>query len=79
MLAKRIAPADPLTLAANLKHRKLLMLAARRDDIVPPSMAEALWNASGRQQIVWYDSTHYGAAVYLAAGLKQVVDHFKAD
>src|SRR5262249_14356165 len=48
-----IAPADPITCAANLKDRKLLILAAKKDDIVPPKAAEALWIASGRQQIVW--------------------------
>jgi dienelactone hydrolase len=78
-LARRIAPADPLTCAANLKDRRLLILAARRDDIVPPRMAEALWLASGKQKIVWYDCTHYGAIVYLAPALGQVLAHFTAD
>jgi dienelactone hydrolase len=78
-LAKLIAPADPLTCAANLKARKVLILAGRRDEIVPPKMAEALWRDSGRQKLVWYDCTHYGAIVYLAAALDQVVAHFGAD
>ena len=30
---------DPITCAANLKDRKLLIMAASRDDVVPPSMA----------------------------------------
>ncbi len=78
-LAQLIAPADPLTCAANLKQRKLLILAGKRDNIVPPKMAEALWKASGRQKIVWYDCTHYGAIVYLAAALDQIVKHFQAE
>ena len=78
-LAKLIAPADPLTCAANLKARKVLILAGQRDEIVPPKMAEALWRESGRQKLVWYDCTHYGAIVYLAAALDQVVAHFGAD
>jgi dienelactone hydrolase len=77
-LQKRIAQADPITCAANLKARKLLIIAGKRDDIVPPKMAEALWNASGRQQIVWYDCTHYGAVLYLPAGFDHVVKHFRA-
>ncbi len=79
MLAERIAPADPLTCAANLKDHRLLILAGKRDEIVPPKMAEALWKASGKQKIVWYDCTHYGAALYLAPALDQILTHFTAD
>src|SRR6185437_4969130 len=78
-LAAIIAPADPLTCAANLKDHKLLILAGKRDDIVPPKMAEALWKASGQQKIVWYDYTHYGAIVYLASALDHIVQHFQAE
>jgi dienelactone hydrolase len=78
-LAALLAPADPLTCAANLRDRKVLILAGKRDEIVPPKMALALWEATGRQKIVWYDCTHYGAAAYLAAGLDQIVKHFRAD
>ncbi len=79
MLARRIAPADPITCAANLEDRRLLILAGKRDDIVPPKMAEALWQASGKQKIVWYDCTHYGAVLYLAPALEQIRAHFTAD
>jgi dienelactone hydrolase len=77
-LARLLAPVDPLTCAANLKGHKLLLLAAKRDDIVPPRMAEALWQASGRQQIVWFDSTHYGAVVYIVPAMEHIVRHFGA-
>jgi dipeptidyl aminopeptidase/acylaminoacyl peptidase len=77
-VARFLAPVDPLTCAANLKDRKVLMLAARRDEIVPPRMAEALWRATGQQQIVWYDATHYSAALYLVPGLQHVVKLFGA-
>lgn len=73
-----MAPIDPITCAANLKKRRLLILAASRDDIVPPRMARLLWEASGKQKIVWYDATHYGAALHIADGLEQILDHFKA-
>jgi dienelactone hydrolase len=78
-LVKLIAPADPLTCAANLKTHKLLILAGKRDEIVPPKMAEALWKASGEQKIVWFDCTHYGAIVYLASALDHLVRHFGAE
>jgi dienelactone hydrolase len=77
-VAKLLAPVDPLTCAANLKQRKVLMLAARRDEIVPPKMAEALWTAAGRPKIVWYDCGHYTALMYLADGLDHIMAHFQA-
>jgi len=78
-LAKKwIAPVDPLTHAERLKDRKLLMVAAKNDEIVPPKMAENLWNASGRQQIIWLNTGHFSAALFLVTGMTKVVEHFKA-
>jgi dienelactone hydrolase len=74
-----LAPVDPLTCAANLRDRRVLMIAAKRDEIVPPEAAEALWQATGKQKIVWYDCTHYGAVLYFVAALKHVVEHFGAE
>jgi dienelactone hydrolase len=73
-----IAPVDPITYAANLKQRKLLQIAAKRDEVVPPRMAEALWKAGGEQKLVWYDCTHYGAVAHIVSALGNVVQHFQA-
>jgi dienelactone hydrolase len=78
-LKKMIAPADPITCAANLKNRKVLIIAGKRDEIVPPKASEALWEATGKQQIVWYDCTHYGAALFLPSALRHVTRHFGED
>jgi dienelactone hydrolase len=78
MAVKTFAPVDPLTCAANLKDRRVLIVAAKRDEIVPPRAAEALWQATGRQKIVWYDTTHFGAAMYIASGLSHVTELFSA-
>jgi len=78
-LKEILAPVDPLTYAGNLKERNVLLIAAKRDDIVPPKMAEALWEASGKPKIVWINSTHYGAAMYLMPMMDQVVKHFQAE
>jgi dienelactone hydrolase len=76
-LAQALAPVDPLTCAANLKDHKLLIIAGKRDDVVPPRMSLALWKAAGEQQIVWYDCTHLGAALYFAPALDQVIRHLR--
>jgi hypothetical protein len=72
-----IASVDPITHGERLKTHDLLMIAAKRDDMVPPKMAEALWKASGQQKIIWYDTTHYGAALYALPMSKAVVEHFR--
>ena len=46
------AATDPLTYAEQLKTKKVLIGAASRDDVVPPSAATALWEATGKQKIV---------------------------
>jgi cephalosporin-C deacetylase-like acetyl esterase len=73
------APIDPLTCAANLKDRRLLIVAAKHDEIVPPQMAENLWEATGRQRIIWLNAGHYSAAIYLMTGLHAVVEHFGSE
>ncbi len=78
MVAQVLAPVDPLTCAANLKGRKVLIVAAKNDEIVPPSMALALWQATGQQRLLWLPAGHYTAAFYLLPGLSSLVDHFGA-
>jgi dienelactone hydrolase len=77
MIKQAVAPADPLTYAENLRQRDLLMIAASKDDVVPPAAARALWEATGRQKIVWLDSTHVGAAAHLFEATDHIVKHFK--
>jgi dienelactone hydrolase len=74
-----LSPVDPLTYAGNLKDRRVLMIAGKRDEIVPPKCTEALWRAAGEPRIIWYDCTHYGAALYFAPMMKEVVKHFTAN
>jgi dienelactone hydrolase len=73
-----IAPADPLTCAANLRDRKVLIIAGKRDEIVPPAASLALWKATGEQKIVWYDCTHYGAVLFFLPAMQQLAAHLKA-
>jgi dienelactone hydrolase len=73
-----IAPIDPITCAGNLRECKLLIIAGKKDDVVPPKMAEALWKATGRQKIVWYNCGHFSAALFLVPALNHVVNHLGA-
>src|SRR5262249_10583453 len=78
-LAKLTEPYDPLTYADRLKGKRLLMIAGRVDEVIPPRCVEALWNASGRPPIRWYDCGHYSAAGFLLPAVRETVEFFAAD
>lgn len=68
---------DPLTYAAQLKNRKILMFNAKHDDVVPPDCTKALWDALGEPEIHWWNADHYSAAWYLPMGLVQMGKFFQ--
>jgi alpha/beta superfamily hydrolase len=70
-----LAPVDPLTYARQLAGKNLLMICASRDDVVPPKAARRLWEATGKQKIVWVDSTHVGAGFYVLPILLAMSEH----
>jgi dienelactone hydrolase len=74
--AARLRLVDPLTYAGWNRPRRVLMIEAARDLLVPPRHARELWEALGRPPIRWVDTNHFGiglaprsvmraAAVYL--------------
>lgn len=69
-------PFDPLTYADRLRSKRVLMIAGRSDEIIPPEAASRLWEAAGRPEIRWYDCGHYSAAGYLLPAVREVVDFF---
>jgi fermentation-respiration switch protein FrsA (DUF1100 family) len=69
-------PYDPLTYAQGLAGKRLLMIAGKVDEVVPPSSTLRLWEAAGRPAIRWYDCGHYSAVGFLLPGIRQTVDFF---
>ncbi len=78
-VGEMLRPIDPLTYAEQLRGRKLLMINARHDEVIPRSCTEALWHAVGEPEIIWWNAGHYSAALYLPAGLAQMTKFFAAD
>jgi dienelactone hydrolase len=70
-----IDPVDPLTYADRLKGKRLLLIAASRDDVVPPSAMKRLWEATGKPSLIWVDETHVGAALHMFPMMRAVVKH----
>jgi cephalosporin-C deacetylase-like acetyl esterase len=69
-------PFDPMFYAQRLAGKRVLIIAGKVDEVVPPASTLALWEAAGRPPIRWYDCGHYSAAGYLLPGIRQTVDFF---
>lgn len=63
--AKVMGPYDPATYANRLSRRVVLMISASEDKTIPRQCTQALWDATGRQRVIWYPAGHYSMAKYL--------------
>jgi dienelactone hydrolase len=68
---------DPVTYAELARHKKILMLNARNDEVIPPACTESLWRALGEPDIVWYDAGHISSVRFLFDGLGRVTRFFQ--
>jgi dienelactone hydrolase len=59
----RLDQVDPLHYASRNQPRRVLMIQAARDLLVPPRDARVLWEALGRPPIVWVDTNHFGLSL----------------
>jgi dienelactone hydrolase len=71
-------PFDPLTYADRLKGKRMMMIAGKVDEVVPPATTLRLWEAAGRPAIHWCDCGHYSAVAYLLPGIRRTVEFFAA-
>jgi poly(3-hydroxybutyrate) depolymerase len=69
-------PFDPLAYASGLRGKRVMMMAGKVDEVIPPASARALWEAAGRPPICWYDCGHYSAVGFLLPGIRRTVDFF---
>lgn len=70
---------DPLTYANRLKTKKVLMIAGKVDEVVPPQAARSLWRAAGEPGIIWYDAGHYSAVAFLLPALRETITFLTTD
>jgi cephalosporin-C deacetylase-like acetyl esterase len=68
---------DPVTYAETVRGRKILMLNASRDEVIPPACTLSLWRAFGQPEIVWFDAGHYSAMRFIFDGLGRVTRFFQ--
>ena len=67
---------NPALLGDRVRDRKILMLNATDDEVIPRECTDALWNAFGQPEIVWYDAGHTSAIIHIFDGLARVTRFF---
>jgi len=65
---------DPLTFAASLKGRPVLMINAAEDEIVPRTATLAFWEACGKPPLVWLKGKHADAYTQSARISGEIAD-----
>lgn len=78
VLLKTLRDIDPVTYAGNVKGRRILMMNAKEDEVIPKACTESLWKAFGEPPIHWYAGGHYSVAWHLLDGLDRTGDFFAA-
>lgn len=69
---------DPVTYAAAARGKRILLLNATDDEVIPRPCTLALWEAFGQPPLVWYSGGHYSVIRHLPRALLQVADFFAA-
>jgi dienelactone hydrolase len=72
-----VSKIDPAAYGHLLKGRRVLMIEAKNDEVIPPQSATALWESIGREpKLVWLDAGHYTAIRYLPQELVRLDQFF---
>jgi len=67
---------DPVTYGANVKGRRILMMNAKDDEIIPKACTESLWKSFGEPPIHWYTGGHYSVAWHMLDALGKTGEFF---
>lgn len=70
---------DPLTFAHLIKQRKVLMINARFDPVIPRKSTMKLWHALGKPPIIWLPSTHITSCIFQGLIMKKTIEFLKFD
>jgi dienelactone hydrolase len=71
-----LGPVDPVTYAPAATGKRILMLNATDDEVIPRACTLALWNAFGQPEIQWYSGGHFSVARHIFSALLRVSQFF---
>lgn len=69
---------DPIRYGENARGRRILMLNAKEDEVIPKVCTESLWKSFGEPDIVWYDGGHYSVVKHIFDALHKTSTFFAA-
>jgi dienelactone hydrolase len=67
---------EPLNHVGNCKGRKILMLNAESDEVIPKACTEALWTAFDKPELLWYSGGHYSVFRHILVARAKVQEFF---
>jgi dienelactone hydrolase len=70
---------DPVTYAPTAPAKRILMLNAASDEVIPRACTLALWKSLGEPEIHWYPGGHYSVIRHLFGTLLRVGQFFAAE
>lgn len=73
-----LQPLDPTRYGDNVRGRRMLLMNATHDEVVPKQCTEALWNSFGQPELVWFRGGHYSVAWHLLSALDRTSRFFQA-
>jgi dienelactone hydrolase len=76
-LVETLRPIDPASYAQNLRGRRVKMINARYDEIIPPDCTQSLWKLAGEPEIVWHDCGHYSMGRFLFDVMAQATKFYQ--
>lgn len=69
---------DPVKYGARVKGKRLLMLNATDDEVIPKACTVSLWQSFGQPPIVWYNGGHYSVIWHLPSAIVKVQKFFQS-
>lgn len=73
-----LQPVDPTRYGENVRGRRVLLMNATHDEVVPKECTEALWNSFGQPELVWFRGGHYSVAWHLLTAMDRTSRFFQA-
>ena len=68
---------DPVRYAHSIRGRRILMMNAKEDEVIPKVCTESLWQSFGQPPIHWFSGGHYSCIWHLPEALLRVQAFFE--
>ena len=67
---------DPVRYGENVRGRRILLLNATDDEVVPKACTMSLWESFGKPELEWYTGGHYSVARHMFSALHRTSKFF---